>query len=99
MVDWRGTMNWPLSKDWECPTCGYDHLIWGFTNGLCRCARCHTEYFMKDKKNKTVNIPICQLKEKYKEPARLGYKHFRKPISQFSDADWDYAFELVKEIN
>jgi hypothetical protein len=51
---------------------------------------------MKDEKGKLVDIPVCQLKEEYKEPARLGYQHFKKPISKFSDGDWDYAFELVK---
>jgi hypothetical protein len=99
MQYWRGFMNWPLDRDWKCPTCGERVLIWGFIHAQCRCDVCHTEFHMRDlETNDVVNIPILMLKKEYQEPAKLGYEHLKKPISEFSDDDWDYAFELVKGV-
>jgi len=94
---WRGNMNWSLSNDWKCQTCDQQVLVWGLIHAHCRCIMCHTEYHMRDDENKVVNVPICMLKEEYKLPARLGWKHYHTPISHWTDEMWDNAFELVKQ--
>jgi len=94
MEYWHGYMNAPLNKDWICPICSNRVLVWGFINGQCRCDICHTEFMMRDG-TKVVDIPIWLIKDVYKEPAKAGYQYFKKPISEFSDEEWDYAFSLV----
>ena len=100
---WSGVMNWPVESDWKCETCNHSHLnepilalfpalTWGLVHGVYRCNICHTEYSMRPG-GEIVTRPVCLLKEEYKEPAKLGWKKFGKPISQWTDAMWD---ELMK---
>jgi len=92
---WRGIMNLSLPEEWKCQTCETKGpLIWGIINGQCRCYNCHTQYSMR---NGIVWVyePICQLKDDYKTPARLGYEKFRIPISEWDDTRWDEAFSLT----
>ena len=86
---WEGYMNWPLSADWKCETCGGRNLIWGLQHAVCRCDTCHTEYYMRDENQKVVDCPICLLKDEYKKPAREGWALYRRPISAWSDGDWE----------
>lgn len=104
MEYWKGVMNAPIDQDWKCQTCNQDaiYLEWGLINGQCRCSCCHTEYMMRDEQNWTTT-PICQLKDDYQIPAKMGYEYFHKPINEFTDNDWDTAFQLclvsVGELN
>ena len=95
MEYWRGDMNWEVVDGWVCETCGKDStwLIWGLRHAECRCTNCHTQYMMRDEDTKIVNVPISQLKEEYKISARIGYEMYHKPFSEWSDDEWDKAFE------
>lgn len=87
---WRGWMDWPVQKSWVCETCmRYSGLTWGLSHAVCRCNTCHTQYTMRDKDDNVVDMPISLLKDEYKKPAIEGYKKYQKPISEFSDKDWD----------
>lgn len=86
---WRGIVDWPIKKDWKCETCGSkSFLIWGLVHGQCRCNICHTQYMMRNK-DEAVDVPISRLKDEYKSPARKGYEEYKKPISKFTDDEWD----------
>ena len=93
---WKCYMDWPLDKNWNCETCGTSGpLTWGLMNGRCRCDTCHTQYMMRDYSKECkpiVNMPINKLRDKYKQPAREGWKLFNSPLSEWSDAQWDQAF-------
>jgi len=95
---WSGVMNWQLAMGWKCQTCGerWD-LIWGFAHAECRCNNCHTEYYMRDAENKITDTPVCMLKEEYKAPAKAGWEKWHRPISEWSDDDWDSAFAMTKQ--
>jgi len=99
MQYWRGLMDWPVDRDWKCPTCGESRgiLIWGFIHAQCRCDNCHTEFYMRDENGERVETPICQLREEYKEPAKFAFEYFKKPISKLDDDEWDYAFGQCME--
>jgi hypothetical protein len=97
MEYWRGWMNWPLAKNWTCPTCGNCILVWGFIHAQCRCDTCHTQFMMRDENKKIVTVPICLLKEEYKEPAKAAFEYFKKPIDKLYDDEWDFAFSECME--
>jgi len=42
-----------------------------------------------------VEIPVCRLKEEYRQPAQWGWDKWYKPISEWTDEMWDEAFEAV----
>ena len=88
---WSGFMDWTVNKDWVCEICGeYKGMTWGLPHALCRCNNCHAQYTMRDSKDNVVDIPISIIKEEYKEPAKIGYKKYKRPISYFSKEEWDY---------
>ena len=95
MKYWQGYMDWPLDKDWKCETCGEQSLIWGLVHAQCRCTNCHTQYRMRDDEDKVVNVPICQLKPEYKEPAKRAYSKYKLPIDKLSDEQWYNTFAEV----
>ena len=99
MSQWYGTMDWPIEAGWECETCGAEsfYLLWGFVHGTCRCSKCHTEYRMRDSDGNRVEVPISRLKPEYKNAARIGWKKTLRPISQYSDNEWDYYLEGSQE--
>jgi len=87
---WRGVMDWPLERTWRCETCNSAaRLIWGLVHGVCRCGVCHTEYSMRGGDGNRVTVPICRLKDEYKEPARLGWQKYGTPITQWTDEQWE----------
>lgn len=88
---WSGKMNWPLEEGWKCETCGHTDFTWGLIHGVCRCDQCHTQYYMRID-SKDIALPICLLKEKYKEPAKKGWILYHKPISEWTDEEWDKVF-------
>ena len=95
---WQGIMNWPLTKDWKCETCGeYHGLQWGMVNGECRCINCQTQYMMRDDE-KILTTPLCLLKPEYKLPAKLAFTKYHKPIDDLTDDEWEefYNKELVQ---
>jgi len=93
---WSGHMNWPIDQDWKCEICGGTNLIWGMINGVCRCDKCYTEYGMRDDENKIVTRPIWFIKPEYAKPAKWGWETYKKPISEFSDDEWDVAIETTR---
>lgn len=95
MEEWRGYMNWPLNPDWKCQTCGGRSLIWGMQHAACRCDTCHTEYYMRDARKNIIDTPICMLKDEYLVPAMIGYAKFHKPISEWSDSEWNEAIKAI----
>jgi len=98
MEYWKGYMDWPLKKGWVCETCNENKgLTWGLIHAECRCNQCHTQYYMRDKNQKAVEIPISLLKEEYKAPAKAGWKVYQVPISQWNDAMWDESFKKAEE--
>ena len=96
MEYWRGYVNWPLDPNWSCKTCGGRTLIWGIQHGVCRCDDCHTQYTMQEN-DKRITQPKCLLKPEYQEPAQAGWKYYHKPISQWHDEMWDFAFSMCAE--
>lgn len=95
---WQGFMNWPLSKDWKCETCDTRSvLIWGLQHGTCRCDQCHTQYRMRDNENSVVDFPICQLKDEWKVAAKTGWEILQKPLTQFTQEEWEYYQAEVGE--
>ncbi len=95
MQYWRGSMNWPLDIHWTCEICGTgpfmlaglmanSNLTWGFIHAQCRCDTCHTEYWMRDSDQQIVATPICGLKDKYKEPARILWERDKIPIDDIT---------------
>lgn len=87
---WQGYMNWPLSKDWVCEICGEKvWLEWGMMHAQCRCSLCHTQYRMKDDKDKMVDIPICQIKPEYYETWKKLWQNLHKPLEQITDEEWE----------
>ena len=84
-------MSWPVVRGWTCQTCGTDAngLIWGILHARCRCRVCHTQYHMRDASDEVTDTPICCLKDEYKGPARVGYAKYRKPLSEWTDGEWN----------
>ncbi len=92
---WQGVMNWPISADWVCETCGKRvGLTWGFVHSECRCNACHTQYKMRDENRKIISVPISLLKEEYKEPAKRGWELYNVPISELSKVMWEVLLKL-----
>ena len=91
MKAWYGIMDWPLDTSWKCEICGSLNLLWGLAHGTCRCEICHTQYRMRDEKDKIVTIPICQLKKEYYQPAKKLYQKLKIPMTQWTDKQWDEA--------
>lgn len=97
---WESPMNWPLARGWECETCGhcpvgidgigllYSGLTWGLIHAQCRCNQCHTKYRMRNEEDNVVTVPICQLKEEYKERAKKGWQQYQKPIDEWTEDMW-----------
>jgi hypothetical protein len=100
MQYWKGYMNWPIDKNWNCETCdGGRYLIWGMPHAVCRCKHCHTQYAMRDfsqEDDPVVTVPISRLREEYKQPARLGWQIHRVPITEWDDNMWDEAFTVTE---
>jgi hypothetical protein len=44
---------------------------------------------MRNDDGDVVDVPICMLKEEYKKAAKVGYETLHKPISEFTDAEWE----------
>jgi hypothetical protein len=96
MEYWSGIMNWPISREWRCETCGeYACLVWGMIHGVCRCDNCHTQYHMRPD-GEIVTVPFCLLKPEYKAPARAGWPEYKRAITQWDDSMWDWAFERAE---
>ena len=95
MEQWRGVMNWPTKPGWACEICGAsaNALIWGLAHATCRCGCCHTQYRMRNSKDEIVDIPICQLKNEYRKPVKLGWEKFHEPFTYWSDELWDELFQ------
>ena len=85
MEYWRGIMDWPLKKGWRCLTCNGDRLEWGFAHAQCRCNECHTQFRMRNEKKEIVDVPLCQLRDKYKEPAKLAWAKWHIPVDELTD--------------
>lgn len=93
---WEGFMNWPVKVGWVCETCGeYKGMTWGIPHAVCSCNVCHTVYRMRDDKDAITDTPISQLKDEYKEAAKLGFTKLKKPISEFSIDEWKSIMEEV----
>lgn len=91
MSYWYGMMNWPLKTGWRCQTCGTPGagwLEWGIVHGVCRCAKCHTQYTMRDDKSRQVSEPICLLKPEFVEPAKEAWKALGKPLDELTEEEW-----------
>lgn len=87
---WEGFMNWPLNPDWKCQTCGeHAGLTWGMVHAECRCNACHTQYYMRDENKQMVDMPVCMLKDEYKEPAKQLWGKLHTHMSEWTDEDWD----------
>ena len=93
MKAWHGVMDWPLDANWKCEICGSVNLLWGLAYGICRCEICHTQYRMRDEQDKVVKVPICQLKDKYYQPAKRLYQVLKTPMTQWTDEQWDKAMK------
>ena len=90
MDNWYGTMDWRLSPEWKCETCGLRAgLTWGIQHARCRCNACHTQYYMRDENKEVTDTPVLLLQEQYKEPARVGWEKYNEPISEWTDEQWD----------
>ena len=88
MEYWRGYMDWPLDKDWKCPTCNENAgLEWGLVHAQCRCNNCHTEFTMRqdDEQRTIVKTPICTLKDEYKEPIRQVWQKYHIPLEEVTE--------------
>jgi hypothetical protein len=80
---WKGWMDWPLDKDWECVVCGRRQLMWGFIHAQCRCDACHTQYRMRDlETDEVVATPICMLKPELRDIIIELYQIERIPIDE-----------------
>lgn len=99
MKAWYGIMDWPLDVNWKCEICGDVNLLWGLPHALCRCKTCHTQYRMRDEKDKVVTTPICQLKEEYYQPAKNLYQELKTPMSEWTDEQWDKALKKEGKSN
>ena len=87
---WYGFMDWPIDRFWVCETCGkYQGLEWGLIHSECRCEKCHTPYWMRDKDDKIVRIPISNLKPEYKNLAKIGWKKYGTPIDSWDKEKWN----------
>jgi hypothetical protein len=89
-------MDWELDNNWLCPTCGKNEgLEWGLIHAQCRCNVCHTEFTMRtnDEQNTIVIIPICMLKEEYKEPIKQIYAKYHVTIDEMTDEMFDEFME------
>ena len=85
MEYWKGTMNWPLHKDWKCEVCGENHgLEWGLVHAECRCNKCHTPYMMRarDEKRTILTIPCLYLKEEWIQPVKDGWVVYQRFIEE-----------------
>ena len=86
---WKGQMDWPLDKDWKCPTCEQRAgLEWGMVHGQCRCNVCHTQFTMRDsdEARAILTIPQCRLKPEYETPLKMSYQKNQVPIDEMDAA-------------
>lgn len=93
MEYWEGNMNWKVDTDWVCETCGKRiGMTWGLVHAECRCDNCHTPYMMRDYNkdgDPIITIPISQLKEEYKEPLKLAWQKYSRPIDGLTKEEWE----------
>ena len=43
---------------------------------------------MRDDDGNVVTVPISLLKEEYKNPAKVGWEKYRKPVDEFTHDEW-----------
>jgi hypothetical protein len=43
-----------------------------------------------------VTTPKCCLKPEYKKAAQIGWDHFHKPTSEWTDKIWNFAFSILE---
>ena len=72
-------------------------MVWGLVHGTCRCKVCHTQYRMRDEKDRVVQVPICQLKPEYYHPAKKLYQKLKTPMTQWTDEQWNEVITKSKK--
>ena len=83
MEYWRGTMNWPMDRDWKCEVCDqHTGLEWGFTHAQCRCNHCHAIYSMRatDEARTILTTPRMTMKEEWLQPILDGWANHQRFI-------------------
>ena len=98
MEYWKGTVDWPISPDWKCQTCGTKPitvgnsiiagLTWGFVNGTFRCDECHTQYSLREGQTILPN-PTCRLKSEYVDKVKLAWTKYHTPIDELTYEQWE----------
>lgn len=90
MKQWNGFVNVPIDRNWKCETCNERHdLIWGLVSGHCRCSYCHTEYDLMDDNMRLMSVPKSLIRDEYKLPIAKKFNSLKKPLSFWSEEDWD----------
>ena len=52
---------------------------------------------MRNEKKEIVDVPLCQLRDKYKEPAKLAWAKWHIPVDELTDEQWE-EFMTKKEV-